>query len=181
MPIFAPSNLKQYKIMEQQKTRTVMKETLNHLKTKVLKQELAMLEEKDKLYGAYYNAIVQMCEEMQGQHLYVDFSNTNDFADEQYLKQLIRTYRFTDNGRFHNKTQKITALEYERYRYIKITVKEFDADAQNDGVTHTFYGISDEYNCVDDLDYRFVQTLYAFMIRFVEYYQPLKKWGRRCD
>ena len=52
MPIFAPSNLKQYKIMEQQKTRTVMKETLNHLKTKVLKQELAMLEEKDKLYGA---------------------------------------------------------------------------------------------------------------------------------
>ena len=179
MPIFAPSNLKQYKIMEQQKTRTVMKETLNHLKTKVLKQELAMLEEKDKLYGAYYNTIVQMCEEMQGQHLYVDFSNTHDFEDEQYLKQLIRTYRFTDNG--NHKTQKITALEYERYRYVKITVKEFDADAQNDGVTHTFYGISDEYNCVDDVDYRLVQTLYAFMIRFVEYYQPLKKWGRRCD
>lgn len=181
MPIFAPSNLKQYKIMEQQKTRTVMKETLNQLKTKVLKQELAMLEEKDKLYGAYYNAIVQMCEEMQGQHLYVDFSNTKDFADEEYLKQLIRTYRFTDNGRFHNKTQKITALEYERYRYIKITVKEFDADAQSDGITHAFYGISDEYNCVDDLDYRWVQTLYAFMTHFVEYYQPLKKWGRRCD
>ena len=116
---------------------------------------------------------------MQGQHLYVDFSNTKDFEDEQYLKQLIRTYRFTDNG--NHKTQKITALEYERYRYVKITVKEFDADEQNDGVTHTFYGISDEYNCVDDVDYRLVQTLYAFMIRFVEYYQPLKKWGRRCD
>lgn len=167
--------------MEQQKTRTVMKETLNHLKTKILKQELAMLAEKDKLYGTYYNAVVQMCEEMQGQHLFMDFSNTKDFADEEHLKQLIRTYRFTDNGRCHNKIQKITALEYERYRYIKITVKEFDADEQNDGITHTFYGISDEYNCVDDLDYRWIATLYAFMTHFVEYYQPLKKWGRRCD
>lgn len=167
--------------MEQQKTRTVMKETLNHLKRKVVKQELAMLEEKDKLYGAYYNAIVQMCEEMQGQHLYVDFSNTKDFADEEYLKQLIRTYRFTEGSRLMYCEYKILTLEYERDKYVKITVKEFDADAQNDGVTHTFYGISDEYNCVDDLDYRLVQTLYAFMIRFVEYYQPLKKWGRRCD
>ena len=167
--------------MEQQKTRTVMKETLNHLKTKILKQELAMLAEKDKLYGAYYNAVVQMCEEMQGQHLFVDFSNTKDFADEEHLKQLIRTYRFAESSRLMYSEYKILTLEYERDKYVKITVKDFDANAHKQYYTHTFVGLSDEYNCVDDLDYTWIATLYAFMTHFVEYYQPVKKWGRRCD
>lgn len=167
--------------MEQQKTRTVMKETLNHLKTKILKQELAMLAEKDKLYGAYYNAVVQMCEEMQGQHLFVDFSNTKDFADEEHLKQLIRTYRFAKRSRLMYIEYKILTLEYKRDKYIKITVKDFDANAHKQYYTHTFVGLSDEYNCIDDLDYKWIETLYRFMGRFVEYYQPVKKWGRRCD
>lgn len=167
--------------MEQQKTRTVMRETLKCLKVNIYKQQMKVFAEQDKLYNEYYNAIAQMCDEMQGQRLYVDFRNTKDFADEEHLKQLIRTYRFTDHGRFHHKEQKITTLEYERDRYIKITVKEFDADEKNDGITHTFYGISDEYNCVDDLDYRWIETLYTFMSYFVEYYQPVQKWGRRCD
>lgn len=142
---------------------------------------MKVIAEEDKLYNEFYNAIAQMCEEMQGQHLFVDFSNTKDFADEKHIKQLNTTYRFIDHCGLKHKVQNITTLEYERDRYIKITVKEFDADEKNDGITHTFYGISDEYNCVDDRDYRWIETLYTFMSDFVEYYQPVQKWGRRCD
>ena len=100
MPIFATSNLKQDKMeMKQQKTTKAMSAMLNDIDNDILEQMRNVRSEKDMLYNKQYNAIAQMCEEMQERCLYVNFKKIIEFADEEYITGLIKKYVFIDNDR----------------------------------------------------------------------------------
>ena len=176
MPIFATSNLKQDKIMEmkQQKTTQAMMAMLNDIDNDILEQMRNVRSEQDMLY----NAIAQMCEEMQERCLYVNFKKIIEFTDEEYITGLIKKYVFMDNDRVGQPRYKITELEYHRNDTISITLRDNVDDHEFE---YEFAEMNENNPYLDELDYKWIDNLYKFMTHFVKHYQPAKKWVNRND
>ena len=169
--------------MKQQKTTKAMSAMLNDIDNDILEQMRNVRSEKDMLYNKQYNAIAQMCEEMQERCLYVNFKKIIEFADEEYITGLIKKYVFIDNDKVGQPRYKITELEYHRNDTITITLRE-NADDQE--FEYEFSEMN-ENNPLDhdpylvELDYKWIDNLYKLMTNFVKHYQPAKKWVNRCD
>ena len=180
MPIFATSNVKQDKIMEmkQQKTTKAMSAMLNDIDNDILEQMRNVRSEQDMLYNKQYNAIAQMCEEMQERYLYVNFKKITEFTDEEYITGLIKKYVFMDNVKAGQPRYKITELEYHRNDTISITLR---GNVDDHEFEYVFAEMNGYYPYLDELDYKWIDNLYKLMTHFVEYYQPAKKWVNRND
>lgn len=171
--------------MKQQKTTKAISAMLNDIDNDILEQMRNVRSEQDMLYNKQYNAIAQMCEEMQERCLYVNFKKIIEFADEEYITGLINKYVFMDNDKVGQPRYKITELEYHRNDTISITLRgnaddqEFEYEFSEMNENNQYLDPSIEY--LDELNYKWIDNLYKFMTRFVEHYQPAKKWVNRYD
>lgn len=171
--------------MKQQKTTKAMSAMLNDIDNDILEQMRNVRSEQDMLYNKQYNAIAQMCEEMQERCLYVNFKKIIEFTDEEYITGLINKYVFMDNDKVGQPRYKITELEYHRNDTISITLRgnaddqEFEYEFSEMNENNQYLDPSIEY--LDELNYKWIDNLYKFMTRFVEHYQPAKKWVNRYD
>ena len=163
--------------MKQQKTKTVMGEMLDTINNDILQQKRKVRTEQNTLYNKQFNAIAQMCEEMQEKYLYVNFRKTGEFTDEQYIEDIINKHLFTDNDMLGQPHYKITTLEYYRNDTISITLKNVDANVDAEEFEFVFIELN---QCdTDDTDIKWIDTLYKLMQDFVKHYQPTKKWINR--
>lgn len=167
--------------LKQQKTSKVMGEMLNDIDNEILEQMQNVRSEQDMLYNKHYNAIAKMCEEMQERCLYVNFRNTIEFTDEEYITVLIKKYVFMDNDSLTRPHYKITELEYHRNDTITITLKNADENVDAEEFEYVFAEMNEDNPYLDELDYKWIDNLYQIMTRFVKHYQPAKKWINRND
>ena len=164
--------------MKQQKTTKAISAMLNDIDNDILEQMRNVRSEQDMLYNKQYNAIEQMCEEMQERCLYVNFKKIIEFTDEEYITGLINKYVFMDNDKVGQPRYKITELEYHRNFTITITLRENEDDQEFE---YEFSEMNDDNPYLDELDYKWIDNLYKLMTRFVKHYQPAKKWVNRYD
>lgn len=167
--------------LKQQKTSKVMGEMLNDIDNEILKQMQNVRSEQDMLYNKHYNAIAKMCEEMQERCLYVNFRNTIEFTDEEYITGLIKKYVFMDNDSLTRPHYKIRDLTYRKNDLISIVLKNADENVDAEEFEYVFAEMNEDNPYLDELDYKWIETLYQIMTRFVKHYQPTKKWVNRCD
>ena len=165
-------------VIKQQKTTKAMSAMLNDIDNGILEQMRKVRYEQDMLYNKQYNAIAQMCEEMQERCLYVNFKKIIEFADEEYITGLINKYVFIDNYRVGQPQYKITELEYHRNDTISIILR---GDVDDHECEYEFAEKNENNPYLDEMDYKWIDNLYKFMTCFVKHYQPAKKWVNRCD
>lgn len=167
--------------MKQQKTTKAMSAMLNDIDNDILEQMRNVRSEQDMLYNKQYNAIAQMCEEMQERCLSVNFKKIIEFTDEEYITGLIKKYVFMANDRVGQPRYKITALEYHRNDTISIVLKNADENVDAEEFEYEFAEMNEDNPYLDEWDYKWIDNLYKLMTRFVKHYQPAKKWVNRCD
>ena len=167
--------------MKQQKTTKAISAMLNDIDNDILEQMRNVRSEQDMLYNKQYNAIAQMCEEMQERCLYVNFKKITEFADEEYITGLIKKYVFIDNDKVGQPRYKITELEYHRNDTITIILKNADENVDAEEFDYEFAEMNVNNPYLDEMDYKWIDNLYKFMTLFVKHYQPAKKWVNRCD
>lgn len=167
--------------MKQQKTTKVMSAMLNDIDNDILEQMRNVRSEQDMLYNKQYNAIAQMCEEMQERCLYVNFRKTIEFTDEEYITGLIKKYVFMDNDSLTRPHYKIRDLTYRKNDIISIVLKNADENVDAEEFEYVFAEMNEDNPYLDELDYKWIDNLYQIMTRFVKHYQPAKKWVNRND
>ena len=167
--------------MKQQKTTKAMSAMLNDIDNDILEQMRNVRSEQDMLYNKQYNAIAQMCEEMQERCFYVNFRKTIEFTDEEYITGLIKKYVFMDNDSLTRPHYKIRDLTYRKNDLISIVLKNADENVDAEEFEYVFAEMNEDNPYLDELDYKWIETLYQIMTRFVKHYQPTKKWVNRCD
>ena len=167
--------------MKQQKTTKAISAMLNDIDNDILEQMRKVRSEQDMLYNKQYNAIAQMCEEMQERCVYVNFKKIIEFADEEYITRLIKKYVFIDNDKVGQPRYKITELEYHRNDTITIILKNADENVDAEEFDYEFAEMNENNPYLDEMDYKWIDNLYKLMTLFVKHYQPAKKWVNRYD